>query len=140
MKRTFYYLVFGLLIIACDQSDEDTGITDAEGLSVDLSWDGPGEENRAGIGLVVYDPENTLLYHNYDSATIANDGMDGQFVCDVEVFLPLDKTHFKLEVQGIKSKMVHTFKYSFNLLDRVGHKKTVLLIKKNKNRYTVELP
>lgn len=111
-----------------------------QGLSVDLSWDEAALENRDGIGLAIYDPENVLIYHNYDSATIPNRWVDGQFVCEVEIFSIIDKTDFKIEVQGINSKTVYTFKNSFNDLDLVGYKKTVLLIVKNKDRYTVETP
>jgi hypothetical protein len=80
------------------------------------------------------------MYHNYDSATILNDWVDGQFVCEVEVFLPLVKTDFKIEVQGINKKKGYTFKNSFTLFERVGDKKTILLITKNNDRYTVKTP
>ena len=100
MKETFYSIILGLLILGCDDSDKDSAITDPDGLSIDLSWDGAGD----GIGLAIYDPAKTLMYHNYDSAIILNDWVDGQFVCEVEVFLPLAKTDFKIEVQGINKK------------------------------------
>jgi hypothetical protein len=123
MKETFYSIILGLLILGCDDPDKDGAITDPEGLSIDLSWDGASDENRDGIGLAIYDPARTVMYRNYDSATILNDWVDGQFVCEVEVFLPLVKTDFKIEVQGINKKMGYTFKNSFTLFDRVGDKK-----------------
>ena len=140
MKRIFYYAFLGLVYLACDASDDDKGITDAQGLSVDLSWDEAGEENRDGIGLAIYDPGNVLMYHNYNSATIPNSWVDGQFLCEVEIFSAIDKTDFKIEVQGINSKPVYAFKNSFNKLDPVGYKKTVLLIVKHKDHYTIEVP
>jgi hypothetical protein len=140
MKKIFYCIVLGLLILACDDSDEDKGITDVQGLSVDLSWDEAGVENRDGIGLAIYDPGNVLMYHNYDSATIPNSWVNGQFVCEVEIFSAIDKTDFKIEVQGVNGKTVYTFKNSFNESDPVGYKKTVLLIVKHKDHYTVEVP
>jgi len=58
----------------------------------------------------------------------------------VEIFRAIEKTDFKIEVQGISSKNVYAIKNSFNDLDPVGYKKTVLLLVKNKDHYTVEVP
>jgi VCBS repeat-containing protein len=140
MKKTFYCIILGLLVLACDDSDEDYAITDYEGLSLDLSWDEVGVENAKAIGLVLYDPDGVLLYHGQDSAAILNYLPDGQFVCEVFTKGQVDKTDYKIEVQGLNDKTIHTFRNSLSKSDPVGFKKRSLLVTKNKERYTVDIP
>jgi len=140
IKRIFYCFILGLFILSCDNSDEDKAITDFQGLSLDLSWDEPGVENADDIGLVLYDPQGVLLYHGQDSVTILNYFGDGQFVCEVVIKAQLNKTNYKIEVQGINGEVIYTYRNSFTESDPVDFKKTSLLIVKNKNRYTVETP
>lgn len=140
MKQIFYCLFISFCIVSCDDSDENHAITDYEGLAIEIMWDETGAKNADGIGLVIYDPQGVLIYAGQDSLAIFHSLMDGQYVCEVFTYKQVDKTDYKIEVQGLNDKAIHTFTNSFSKSDTVGFKKRSLLILKNKERYTVDVP
>ena len=113
MKMNFFLLFLGLTLLTCSDSDDDYTIADWGGLSVVLSWDDPGKRSNEGIGLILYDPEAVLAYHGQDSLTIFHYLKDGRFKCEVEIHSALDKTDYKIQVQGVTGKTIYTFKNSF---------------------------
>ena len=140
MKVNFFSLLLGFVLLSCSDSDDDYTIADWGGLSVVLSWDDPGERNNEGIGLVLYDQEAVLMYQGQDSLTIFHHLKDGRFKCEVEIHSVLDKTDYKIQVQGVTGKTIYTFKNSFKLSDPVGLVKPALFITKHKEHYTITLP
>jgi hypothetical protein len=140
MKMNFFSLLVGFILLSCSDSDDAYTITDWGGLSVVLSWDDPGKRNNEGIGLILYDPEGILTYGGYDSLTIFHHLKDGRFKCEVEIHSALDKTDYKIQVQGVTGKTIYTFKNSFKLSDPVGLVKPALFITKHKEHYTITTP
>lgn len=140
MKLNFFFLLLGLTLLTCIESDDAYTISDWGGLSVVLSWDDPGKRNNEGIGLTLYDPEDVLAYQGYDSLTIFHQLKDGRFKCEVEIYGALNKTDYKIQVQGVTGKTIYTFKNAFKLSDPVGLVKPALFITKDKEHYTITTP
>src|SRR5687768_5713836 len=128
MKMNFFLLFLGLTLLTCGDSDDDFTIADWGGLSVVLSWDEPDKRSNEGIGLILYDPEAVLAYQGQDSLTIFHSLKDGRFKCEVEIQSALNKTDYKIQVQGLTGKTIYTFKNSFKLSDPVGLVKPALFI------------
>ena len=137
MKMSFLFLFLCLILLSCSDSDDDYTITDWGGLSLALSWDDAGQRNSEGIGFIVYDPDAVLMYQGQDSLIIFHHLKDGRFKCEVEIHSALNKTDYKIQVQGVTGKTIYTFKNSFKLSDPVGLVKPAIFINKHKEHYTI---
>ncbi len=140
MKITSYLAFLGLLILACDDSENGRTITEYQGISVVFSWKGIEPRNHDNVVFAIYGPNSTQEFWGYDSVFFSYYHPNVRFTVKVEITDPLKHHDYVIDVIGHKSGARYVFENSFSPNDPVGLAKTSLYITKNEYDYTFRAP
>ena len=140
MKITRYVVLLGLLNLACDDSVNESTITEYEGGSVVFSWKGIEPRNHDNVVFAIYNSDSRQEFWGYDSVFFSYYHPNVQFAVKVEITEPLKHHDYIIDVIGHNSGATYKFENSFSTTDPVGLAKTSLYITKNESEYTFRAP
>lgn len=103
MKITRYVVLLGLLNLACDDSVNESTITEYEGGSVVFSWKGIEPRNHDNVVFAIYNSDSRQEFWGYDSVFFSYYHPNVQFAVKVEITEPLKHHDYIIDVIGHNS-------------------------------------
>ncbi len=99
MKVTSCLAFLGLLILACDDSENGRTITEYEGISVVFRWKGIEPRNHDDVVFSIYNPDSQEFW-GQDSVFFSYYYPNVQYTVKVEITEPLNHHDYVIDVIG----------------------------------------